>query len=132
MIFYIRFLGTTIWRVHQDHIKFVIICIVEDISKERIVMIDLGDIQIMKEHIGNRQHIRKLFLFNSIDRRRIGFFISNCLYLLMKLFEPTRDKATCTASQVRHGFTNLRLYHLGHKVRYCTRCIELTTRSCAL
>ena len=63
-------------------------------------MIDLGNIDAMEQHIGYAEHIRKLLLFNSVDRRIVSCLILGCFDLGRKHFQPTGQETTGTAGKV--------------------------------
>ena len=67
MIFNIIFLRTTIGRVHQDDVELIRICIVQQIMLQRVHMIDIGNFNVMQQHIGHAEQIWERLLLNSVN-----------------------------------------------------------------
>ena len=125
-------LAATVRRIHQHHIKLVIIGIVKHITSQGIAMHHHGGIYVVKEQVGDAKHVGELLLLDTIDRLRVGFLVLGSGDLFIKCIEPAGDEATRTTSEVSHLFTHLRINNLGHEVGQSTRCIELTCRACRL
>ena len=88
MVLDLILLTATIWRVHQDDIELVVDSIVQHILQQRIVVIDLRHIKIMKQHVGDTEHVRKLLLLNTIDRMAVSILVVCGLDLLLQLGKP--------------------------------------------
>ena len=85
---HIVLLVTTVWRIHQDDIKLIVIGIVQHILRERVAMKDLGRIDIMQQHIRDAKHIGELLLLDAIDGVGKSLTILSGVHLLIKGFEP--------------------------------------------
>ena len=73
VIFNICLFISTIRRVHKNHFKFVFIRVVQNVAKERIIVINSRHIDIVQQKICYTKHIRKLFLFDTVNGIFIGF-----------------------------------------------------------
>ena len=95
-------------------------------------MINLRQLNIMQQHIGNAQHIRKLLFLDTVNGLTVFLHVVSIFYLRLQLFQPAGQKAAGAAGKVRHFLSDGRFNHLCHKVRYGTGSIKFTGRTCAL
>ena len=122
----------TIGRIHQYHIKLIIIRIVQQIVFQRVHVIDVRDFNIMQQHIGYAQQIGKRLFFNSVNAIIQLLLSGGVRYLLGELSKPRGDKSTGATGEICHLFAQLRLYHQCHKLGDCSRRIEFTGRTSRL
>ena len=115
--------------IHQDHIKLVIVCVIQQIVFQRVHMIDIRNLNVMQQHIGHAQQIRKRLFLNSINAVIKLLLICGVPYLLGELSQPRSDESTGATGEVCHLFAQLRLYHQCHKLGDCSRRIKLTGRT---
>ena len=132
VILYIRLFTAAVGRVHKNDIKLIVYGVVKYIFEKGIVMVHTRNIKSVQKEIGDTKHIRELLFLNTINRIAVFFCICCTANLFLQFFQPACDKSARTAGKVRHGFTDLRLNHLCHKVSYSTRSIEFTGRTCTL
>ena len=116
-------------RIHQDHIKLVIVCVVQQIVFQRVHVINIRNLNVMQQHIGYAEQIGKGLFLNSINAVVKLLLICGVPYLLGELSQPRSDESTGATGEVRHFFAQLRLYHQCHKLGDCSRCIKLTGRT---
>ena len=67
MIFHVRFLIAAVGRIHQNHVKSVAVRIVQQVLQQRVVMVYLRNVHVMKKQIRDAQNIGKLFLFDTVN-----------------------------------------------------------------
>ena len=60
-------LMSAIRRVHQNHIELIIIRIVQKIMLQRVHMIDVGNFNIVQQHIGHTEQIRERLFLDSVN-----------------------------------------------------------------
>ena len=132
MLFDVVFFAASVWRIHQNNIKLVFICIIEYILRQRIVVHHTWRVYVMQKHVGDTKHVWELLLFNAIDGPCIFLFVFCCLDFLIKGFQPTGNEATCTTSEVCHFFADLRIDDFCHEISQGSRSIKLTSRTSRL
>lgn len=129
VILHVIFLRATIRRIHQDHIELVLLGIVEDIPKQRVVMIDLWYVDAMQQHIRDAKHVRELLLLDAVDGAADRFLIRGRLHLLLELLQPAHEEAAGTAGEVCHLLSDLRLDPFCHEIGHGSRCIKFARGS---
>ena len=95
-------------------------------------MIDIRNFNVMQQHIGHAQQIRKRLFLNSINAVIKPLLICGVPYLLGELSQPRSDKSTGSAGKICHLFAQLGLYHQCHKLGDCSRRVKLTGRTSRL
>ena len=60
-------LMSAIGRVHQDDVELIRICIVQQIMLQRVHMIDIGNFNVMQQHIGHAEQIRERLFLDSVN-----------------------------------------------------------------
>ena len=116
-------------RIHQDHIKLVLVRVVQQIVFQRVHVVDIRNLNVMQQHIGHAQQIGKGLLLNAINAVIKLLLRGGVRYLPRELPQPRSDKSTGAAGEVCHLFAQLRLYHQCHKLGDGSRRIKLTGRT---
>ena len=88
-------------------------------------MVDVRNLNIVQQHIGYAEQIRKRLFLNSVNTVIQLLLSGSVRHLFGELPQPRGNEATCTASKVCHFFTKLWLYHLRHKLRNGSRRVKL-------
>ena len=132
MLLDVVLLTTTVWGIHQYHVKLVLVGIVQHIPRQRVVVIDVGRVNIVQQHIGHTQHVGELLFLDTVDGTGIFLLVFSRLDFLIKCFEPAGEKATRTTGKVSHLLANLGLDDFSHEIGQGTRRIEFTGSTCRL
>ena len=132
MVLYFRLFRSSIGRVHQNHIDPIILGIVQHVTQQGIVMEHLRHVQVMQQHIRDAKHIGELLFLNTVNGVGILFLVLGGFDLFLQFFQPACDESACAAGKVRHRFTELRVYHLRHKICYSTGRVKFASRASAL
>ena len=71
-----------IGRIHQYHIKLIIIRIIQQIMPQGVHVIDIWNFNVMQQHIGHTEQIRERLFLNPINAviklllsRSIGYLL---------------------------------------------------------
>ncbi len=116
VVFDLGFFVSAVGWIHEDDIKAVFLCIVEDVVGEGVVVVDLGDVDVVQEHIGNAEQVGEGFFLDAVNRGEEGFAVGRCLNLLTELFEPAGEEASGAAGEVCHCFADLGADDFCHEV----------------
>ena len=92
----------------------------------------LRHVQVMQQHIRDAKHIGELLFLNTVNGVGILFLVLGGFDLFLQFFQPACDESACAAGKVRHRFTELRVYHLRHKICYSTGRVKFASRASAL
>ena len=132
MVFYVGLFVAAVGGIHQRHIELVRLGVVQHIPHQSVVVVHPGDIQSVKQQVGDAKHIGELFFLNAVDGIAVGFFGFRGVDLLVQLFQPADQKATGAAGKIRHLLADFRLDDLGHKVGDGPGGVKLTGGTGAL
>lgn len=61
VIFHVCFLTTPIGRIHQHHIKLVVLGVVQHIMKQAVVVVNVRHIYVVQQQVGDAEHIGNCF-----------------------------------------------------------------------
>ncbi|CDA53319.1 unknown [Clostridium sp. CAG:138] len=73
---------SAIRRVHQDNVELIRVRIVQQIMLQRVHVIDVRNFNVMQQHIGHAEQIRKRLFLDSVNAviklllsRSIGYLL---------------------------------------------------------
>ena len=92
----------------------------------------LRHVQVMQQHIRDAKHIGELLFLNTVNGVGILFLVLGGFDLFLQFFQPACDESARAAGKVCHRFSDLRVNHLCHKVRYGAGRVKLARRTGAL
>ena len=132
MVFHVCLFAAAVGRVHKDHVKLIVFCVVQHVAEKRVIVEYARVVQPVQQKIGDAEHVRKLLFFYAVDRIAVFRGVGGAAHLFLQLFEPACDKTACAAGKVCHLFADLRRDSLRHKVGNGAGRIEFARRSGAL
>ena len=124
--------AAAVGRIHEDDVEAVVVGVVEDVSKEGVGVEDLGDVEVVEEHVGDAEHVGELLLLDAVDGGAVFLAVLRRLDLRFELLEPARDEAAGAAGEVGHRLADLRGDHLRHEIGDGAGRVELACGARAL
>ena len=112
--------------IHEDHVKAVVVGVVQHVLQQGVVVIDPGHVQPVQQQVRDAEHIGKLLLFDAVDGGAVLLGVRRALDLRLQLLEPAGDEAAGAAGKVRHGLPDPGTHTLRHELRHRAGRIELT------
>ena len=124
--------AATVRGIHEDHVKAVVVGVVQHVLQQGVVVIDPGHVQPVQQKVRDAKHIGKLLLLNAVDGGAVLLRVRRALDLRLQLLEPAGDEAARAAGKVRHGLPNPGGNTLRHELRHRAGRVELAGRARAL
>ena len=132
MVLDLRFLAAAVRGIHKDHVKAIVVGVVQHVLQQGVVVIDPGHVQPMQQQVRDAEHIGELLLLDAVDGGAVLLGVRRALDLRLELLEPAGDEAARAAGKVRHGLPDPGAYTLRHELGHRAGRIELTCRTRAL
>lgn len=85
---------------HQYLVKLVLVRIVQHLARQAVAMQNVRLVNIMQQHIRNRQHIGELLFLHAMNRVTEQLPVNSVFHLRGKFFQPARDKAARTTGKI--------------------------------
>ena len=130
VVFHVCLFAAAVGRVHKDHVKLIVFCVVQHVAEKRVIMEYARVVQPVQQKIGDAEHVRKLLFLYAVDRIAVFRGVGGAAHLFLQLFEPACDKAARATGKVCHLLANLRIDYLCHKFCQGSWSVELTRRAC--
>ena len=58
---------SAIRRVHQDNVELICIRIIKQIMLQRVHVVDVGNFNVMQQHIGHTEQIRERLFLDAVN-----------------------------------------------------------------
>ena len=100
MILHVRLFAAAVRGIHEDHVKLIVLRVVQHVPQEGIIVVNLGQVDVMQQHVGDAQHIRKLLLFDAVNGIVVLLLIGRILDLGLERFQPVGDEPARAAGKI--------------------------------
>ena len=100
MVLDLRLLAAAVGRIHEDHVKAVVVGVVQHVLQQGVVVIDPGHVQPVQQQVRDAEHIRELLFLDAVDGGAVLLRVRRALDLRLQLLEPAGDEAAGAAGKV--------------------------------
>lgn len=100
MVLDLGLLVAAVGGIHEDHIKLIFLGVVQHVLQQAVVVIDLGHVHAVEQHVRHAEHIGELLLLNAIDGAAEGFLIGHGGDVLLQRFQPACEEAAGAAGEI--------------------------------
>ena len=85
MVLHILLFAAAVGRIHQDHVKLILLRVVQYVVQQRVVVEHLRHIEAVQQQIGDAEHVGELLLLDAVDGIPVFLRIRRVLDLLLQL-----------------------------------------------